>query len=674
MRTAKMLVDCTQVSLASPCGVRWTWMVAIYLAVITSGVHAVNFPYADGPDASGMFDMSSASAWGGSIPGTTDAVAFTGKTSRVITASSDVTFGQLQNCLSAAWNNKLTLTFDMTGQEGRKLNLAGFLGSNGRQDYVSAVFKGGYWDLGGQYFLNSSSQSYGEYRTVMLSDGAIITNTASLSLAYTNQKGVRLVLAGASQLHVGGKLAFSQVNTAYNDNNHIMVTNGSTMTVIGELSWDAAPGSWSTAVSREPDDDLRYYDKLIVDGDGSKFVSLCSGTDSFNNLSRAGGGALIIRNKGYFESPASYFIVGSIYARYNLLRVESQGHAEINNLWVGIWGSPTGIDGLRHHRIEVLDGGVLDCTGTTYLSYGSLESGNTLLVSNGVFKASQFFLADNVATTNQCVRIQGQDAVFEVTGGCDMFPCSHSEWTVELGAQISAAQNFSINESKTGIHDNVLRVATGAAITNVAMATTTKKWATGVIAWNNKIIAESGATVTGSVVSIVGSNCVFRVDDATVILSGKNGLNIAPYGSGTLQGGVSTNCALEVAGTDPKITLSGNLVVKNDSRILFELPQAGFADNTPRISVGGAVTVDSGSAIEFTGAEAMLATLQENHTAAEYVLMENPDTEDFVGDEIVAAAQASLGDSFKLRKRVSGGKNQLVLKGGFQPAFVIIVR
>ena len=139
-------------------------------------------------------------------------------------------------------------------------------------------------------------------------------------------------------------------------------------------------------------------------------------------------------------------------------------------------------------------------------------------------------------------------------------------------------------------------------------------------------------------------------------------------------GGLSTNCALEVAGTTPKLRLGGKLSVSNGSRILFELPETGYVDGEARIVAGHDVQINPGCWIEFSGADAMCARLVEDGVRANYVLIENPSDKEFVSDDVVAAAQASLGQNLRLRKRVRDGKNQLVLSGGAVAGMSLILR
>ena len=570
----------------------------------------------------------------------------------------------------------------MTETPARKLNFIGFSGGGKGLPGIHTAFKGGYWDFGGGYFNNGGNSSYGDNRTFVISDGAVITNTGSCILGYTAQKKLRLELSGASQLYVGGEFKFTNNRTASGDESWLKVTEGSKMT-IGKCSREGeVPQNvgWAASLSYQPEGGLFYKDYVIVDGEGSELKMLST---SYSYYGGQGGSATIVSNGGYLLDNGNA-VFGARYTRNNLLRVEKDGSAVFERAFYTGWGqdaSDTAITGLRHHRIEVLDGGSLWCKGEFNLSYRSFCSGITLLVSNGTFRAATFHQANNANVgagyaTNILVVLQGEHASFSSDNAYAMFNCSHSEYRVEHGARFRPRGSFSW--TTVGQHDNVLRVRDGGMLTNVWISTSIDNpKSDGFAAWNNKIIAEAGGIVTGQNVTVQGSNCVFRVDDALALLDGSVGttsLQVGRMDTNGWYGGWSTNCALEVAGTTPKLRLGGKLLVENASRILFELPEAGYGDDEARIVAGHDVQINSGSGIEFSGADAMYARLVADGVRATYVLIENPSDKGFVSDDVVAAAQASLGQNLQLRKRVRGGKNQLVLSGGAAAGMTLIFR
>ena len=213
-----------------------------------------------------------------------------------------------------------------------------------------------------------------------ISDGAIITNTAACYLAYTGQKNIRLALSGESQLHLGGAFGFSQTQTSRPDDsssNIVEVTEGSIMAVGGKFQWDnPSSPTWADALDG-------YYDYVIVDGEGSSLKLQASDIARFRIK---GGAAMIVRNNGALD--AKTLVLGWKYTRNNLLRVESHGTTSVSSVFMSGYGASNNsymslpdatVDGLRNNRVEVLDGGTLEISGTFCMAYEESQSGNMLV-------------------------------------------------------------------------------------------------------------------------------------------------------------------------------------------------------------------------------------------------------------------------------------------------------
>ena len=121
----------------------------------------VNFPNAGG-------DIASQSAWGGTLPSTTDSARFT--QAGTYTASSDVSFSSVTVDVAGAVfdftanNAKITMTAG-SGQKGFAIQ------SNDR----SATLKGGTWDMAGSHFMCGKGTSISGV-DVTLTDGVVVTN------------------------------------------------------------------------------------------------------------------------------------------------------------------------------------------------------------------------------------------------------------------------------------------------------------------------------------------------------------------------------------------------------------------------------------------------------------------------------------------------------------------
>ena len=132
---------------------------------------AVDFPSASG-------DISSASAWGGTLPSTTDPVRF--KTDNgVYTATNDVQFAAMT--VTAA-----NVTFNMgvaAGEDPRLLKFKSFMAPSKDQ---SILLNGGIWDFQGGNFscCDRNTNRKSSNQLITLDGGAIVTNIGSFRISY----------------------------------------------------------------------------------------------------------------------------------------------------------------------------------------------------------------------------------------------------------------------------------------------------------------------------------------------------------------------------------------------------------------------------------------------------------------------------------------------------------
>ena len=649
------------------------------LAFAASAVFAdeVNFPA-----AGGSWDISSAAAWGGTLPGITDTVVFTGST-QAVTANADVEFGLLHNSLRAGD----TLTFDLRNKQPvPTLKFDGFRARAARSQDNYTTLRGGIFDFNGKDFGQGKTY-YGSGRTFTFSDGVFVTNVNNMILGNTNQERLRVELSGGSKVFVGGDFKFTNNKTAKGNENWLKVTGGSLFRVAGQFKTENEVANWANSIQNQPDGDLYYKDMIEVSGEGSQLIISSIPTGGYQYPFGLQGGTKTVVSSNATMQVQSDVIAWPQYTRNNLIRVCDGGQLSLSGHFYGGWNTGDG-GGDRLNRIEVLSGGTMTVGGYFYLGYYSAEPGgnpgNTLLVSNGTLRCSNGLIpgyckgtgsAAAVGASNQLVVVQGPEAVFDPGSNFGMFSAPFCEFRVELGAKFNPAPCRSFGRYISDRHDETVRASRGGVFEFVEFSISTENRVTAetLTAWNNRIIAESGGIVTGGYLKIQGLACALRVDDGIVALT--NAANALVVGHSGTTGGLGTNCVLEVAGTNPKIRLGGNLSVNKDSEILFELPATGYAAGAKPIVAEGTVSVDGTSRISFEGAEEMFAYHQAAGLRADYVLIDNPAEKAFLSDAVVSAAQAGLGGDFKLFKDVKDGRNQLVLRlKGVKMGSVIIVQ
>lgn len=631
---------------------------------------------AEFPDADGSGDLASVAAWGGTLPGTTEAVSVTGAVSTTVHASDSVTFGQLENKLTSGYNR--ILTFDQTAHPDAVLSFGGFRNGLVKDLKLHTHFKGGIWDFGNKHFASGGSDSYGNERTITVSDGATLSNIDTITLGYTAQNKLRLDILGQSKVSAKN-FKFTNNMTTPNTPNVLFVAGGSELELSSGLTWENSPASWTAACSCQPADALYYRDFMIVSNANS--VIRFTASNGYW-LGHQGGSMTLATDSGKIVGEGSVYL-WDLYTRNNLLRAEKNGSIKLSGTVYGGWNSAVEKGdasnlGLRYNRIEAVDGGSI-AMGTLYLGYsGAAESpntGNTLWISNGTFTVGQLVLGYNAGCSNQLVHVLGPESFFGITGASAMFLAPYCEWRIEDGAVVPTLPAFS--NMAAGTHDETLRACNGGVI-NVGekLSTSTSAAAEGLYSGrNNVVIVESGSSLTGSVAYVQGDACGLRVDDATVALGGNSNNYSLRVGYSNKYGGLATNCWLTIAGSHPQVALTNGLEVLNGSTVKFELPANGYAAGVVPLAFGGNLKFDASTCtLAFSGMDAMSEAHRALGKSMTYVLAENPTGKDFFPDAAVAAAQEQLGNRFILRTRVQDGKNQLLLKARALTGLSIIFR
>ena len=647
-------------------------MIGVFVPALASAVVTNYFPRA----TSGIPDISSPAAWGGTLPGVDDIVVFTGLT-QTVTANADVEFGTLRNRLRAGYSD--TLTFDLRNVSPvPTLKFKGFQPGTLASVNNFTTFRGGIVDFKGSGFAQGGDTYYGNGRYYNFCDGVVVTNISNMVLGYTAQNRLRIELSGRSKVYVGGIFRFTNNKTARGDENWLKITDGSLFQVAGGFNWEEDVASWSSSTSQQKDGNFFFKDLVEVSGEGSELVLLKpSNTNYQYPCGRQGGSKLVVTSNGTMRVKSAG-IFWTHCTRNNLIQVSEGGLLQVSGAFHGGWGNVEGGD--RSNRVEVLSGGTLSVGGSVFLGYSSGTAGNignTLLVSNGTFRCNglvpgycESTALSSVAesASNQLVVIQGSAAVFNPGDTFAMFRAPFCEYRVELGATFNPRPCSSFGYYNANRHDCVVRARRGGIFEFGEFSTTHQNSAAEddatalktVVGWNNRVIAEAGGIVTGKFLKVQGRACALRVDDSTVVLT--NATTSLAIGYSNKYGGMGTNCVLEIAGERPAVRLSGHLSVNTDSRIAFELPAGGYAAGATPIVAEGNVTVDGTSRISFVGAEEMFAAHQAAHVRADYVLIENPSAKSFLTDAQVVAMQTELGSDFKVFKQVVGGRNQLVLR------------
>ena len=466
--------------------------------------HAADFPSAGGDIAS-----NGADGWNGAKPGSGEEAKFT--KAGTYTASGDVTFGSVNFASDG-------LVFDLrSGNRTVTLNGATpIVGPSAAN--ATNYLKGGSWNGTGMKF-----QSIGDGYTLMLSDGAVITDAGTFSPGYS-LKDNTIILTGASEIHAN----------------------------------EFKLHEWSkTGTKLDVGDGSKVYStgNFLVQGGGSTpFVG--------NHLVDVHGANSLLQVGGDFE-------IGRVNSD-NVVRIRDGASFSVEGTSKSVI-----IGGGGRHLLEVLNGATATVKGTKFSTCD-----NRILVSNATYTASwNFYLGTTSAVTGNVVTVTGPDAVFDWKGnvfgtGCgNVFELSDGA-TWRMGGNNATLMGSASN--------NLLRVTGGAVLENVANPAGDNNFYIGndnETKGGNTIEILDGANVRverffvrGVGNRVVVSNATLR---AWAVSSNEK------YGIWLGHGSNSSGNTLVVCGATPSVTLNG-CTLQNGSTIRFEVPKDGYAaDHVP---------------------------------------------------------------------------------------------
>jgi hypothetical protein len=251
------------------------------------------------PDPVAGNDISSAEAWGGVLPGDSEEVVFSGGRDLTVTAKRDVKFGMLVNALKSGY--AYTLTFDLRNVEPvPTLTFGGYQPGEAAgkvNDFVE--FKGGIYNFShGEFGMGKTF--YGHGRSIVVSDGAILTNISDVVLGYTLHERLRMDVRGNSKVFIDGLFKFTNNKTIPGNENYLKLSGGSKMEVNGQFVWDDQAATWEAALANQPDGAFHCKDYVELSGTGTSlelnFAKDASGGTGYNCFGRQGGSATIVKD------------------------------------------------------------------------------------------------------------------------------------------------------------------------------------------------------------------------------------------------------------------------------------------------------------------------------------------------------------------------------------------
>ena len=416
---------------------------------------------------------------------------------------------------------------------------------------VELWFKGGTWDFGGHSFYavgKPVGASYGYRNLIVLTNGCKFT---SCVLGDANNP----VLYASSDIRMGASLA------------------------CGDFTFDRNVNSASAAVDRG--------NRMLVTGAGSRFTqsgSFMMGRGTKGNMLEIADGAEATIGYPRLGYDAGTSQTG-IYVHDGASFIAGNGM---------LFGSSNGGSSYVAERggmfLRVVDATAkIGSSGGQNLILGSAN--NELFLSNAVFKCTAIRVGEVAGATNDIVRILGPDTSFSSSSWKPLFG-NGGGGVLEIGdrANVSVGElafdswnGNSANAATYASSSNTLRVTGGASLSLSSLGTFSIGNSKEVAASDNVVEVSDGATLyTATSVFVEGHGSTLVVDDATFTnscntISSQGNDGVAVFVGRNADSRTSTNCAVVVRGSHPKIRIPHTTMCFNaNSRLRFELPPNGY--------------------------------------------------------------------------------------------------
>ena len=539
-----------------------------------------------GWSGAGNPDLASSATWNleSGLPTDTINIKASGYT---FEASADATF-------SSIWFYKANITNTFQLAQGRTITLTGDLRGAMNKDCnnMQTTFSGGTWNVAGVFSPIYDYSRAPRNNTFILDDGCIVTNVGTFRVGYgvnAENSGNRVTIKGGSQLHVktanvvygwGRNNTFEVLDGLFTWNNSYLITTGG--------GRDNADGA--------------YGNIFRVSGPNARVINL-SDKYPYMGGNNDHDSQVIIENGGVWTNSNKAFYIGNGAARNQRLIVRSGGKLhQVDSVYLNF-----GV-GACSNSVEVLDGGEVDAK-TIYISSSSTSVSNIgglVLVSNATLRCTRIFQGTGISP-GQTVRIIGTNTVFETSYDTGTYPIfgagGNSLFSLEDGAEwIYDLNDLSFGYTTAWSPSNRLQVVNGARLHA-----------------GKGMSIGYGSTKTDGHVLYVGNGAEFisggffrmYAHDNLVIVSNAL-LSVATgmtLGFGNPEEGGFSNLTVNVQGDVPRVRVAGEMTAKEGTRILFDVPEGGYA--TTNVPITCATWTDVGATkFEFTGLERLVESLK----------------------------------------------------------------
>lgn len=505
------------------------------------------------PAEGGVYDLSSAAAWGGTLPATTDTIQLNQTYGKVLTFSGSCTFDTLLFKGNSTANTIEIADPEVVVRLSGTENAEPGIRTVTKTTSAALTLRGGTYDLNGKGVLTASAATVNNESNSGCSltlDGVTVSNAASIAVANARSPGsCKMVL-----------------------------TNGTHVLAAAADKFMRGSGSWGSATG-------------IVAG-GSKLTITGGSFNPFQNYVQ--DALLLVTGEGSVISNASAYADHLFYnsPKRCVIRVEKGGELNARSVQVCYAGGVSNVievasGGLvRFHDGDVLMPYSKTCAGTalkvledgSFLSTGTLtlqQADNLILVSNGTFDAEL-----QISGTRNAVRVLGPKAKYRPHLS-RIFSANSKNCLLEFGDGATWSVSYPYL-SATGAASNTLSIVRNATVNFGAFNG---------ISYNDN-------SVSGYAIRVAdGGNLVCKApeghsnwkdyrmtgyDNVTVVSNGtldiEGDLLFGDSNTATEKDMADTRNSLVFQGRMPLATVGGDAALSRGTRIRFEVPKDGYPD------------------------------------------------------------------------------------------------
>lgn len=549
-------------------------------------VHAVDVVF---PNADGKGDLASPASWNqASIPAPTNRPEFKATLAgATLTASEDISFAGFKiNVNNIAYSVILDMRNAATGANPgpRKIVLSDAIQNESGNNLT--YIKGGEWTG------TSISTGWGKNVDNYYIQGATMTLSGGLAGTYGGN-GALIELSGGSI--VTAVNARAQYN--FGNNSSIQVLDGSKLVITGTGS-EALRSDMSAGTNNG----------YVVRGENSLIKKLS--TAQYASIGSGGYGAYLrVEDRGVADFAGVLSVGNAMNSSNNVVSITGGGMLKAEVVQLGYQINAC------NNLFAITNGGIAEITSGFYLGSTAYTNsfGNTLLISNGVFRGKVPTIGFKAGSSNNLVRVTGRQSVYEATTNINStiacifsyeknnrFELDDAVWTNNV------APTTYLNCSQSSLGNCIFELKN-----NAEFYTTNRFLMTGIDykSESNLLSIVSGSRLysRGSV-GVYSIGNVFSISNGTLETDGD--FTVTAKSQSTMMYGFSNNW-VKVAGEQPRISVTnGTFAPQYASYLQFDYPAAGYAAGVVPVKAK-AFTVSSDSALIANGLEARINVIKE---------------------------------------------------------------